>query len=341
MIEFHDDLLQKFYGKIAFDQYIRIYGASTGDLIGTSKIWNGQHMDNNNQYNGVYRLHSLDEFQDCIIGLYYSIDVSGDEALADLEEGKTYTYINTVEWENVGKDSAEARVTNSEATLKKVSYQTNENGENLVYYYVTVNPGDRDLHPESGSLKLQDNLTLPDGAFATLRLETIGLYRYDASNEDGYYLGAEVTDEEFSGFEVVQTEGTANSYTFTVPDEMACVVVYAYEITPGTSALEEITVNNTATLLGRAVISAGDNVIIQTQQSGGQVNRATLTIYKIGGDNYANRLQGVLFDLFRYEQQTDGSYDWVRTDLTAKGRLPMMEVIILSPVAMMWRAPLS
>ena len=71
----------------------------------------------------------MDEFQDCIIGLYYSIDVSGDEALADLEEGKTYTYINTVEWENVGKDSAEAQVTNSEATLKKVSYQTNENGE--------------------------------------------------------------------------------------------------------------------------------------------------------------------------------------------------------------------
>lgn len=121
VIEFHDDLLQKFYGKIAFDQYIRIYDASTGDLIGTSKIWNGQHMDNNNQYNGDYRLHSLDEFQDCIIGLYYSIDVSGDEALADLEEGKTYTYINTVEWENVGKDSAEAQVTNSEATLKKVS----------------------------------------------------------------------------------------------------------------------------------------------------------------------------------------------------------------------------
>ena len=96
-------------------------------------------------------------------------------------------------------------------------------------------------------------------------------------------------------------------------------MVYAYEIAPGTSALEEITVNNTATLLGRAVISAGDNVIIQTQQSGGQVNRATLTIYKIGGGNYANRLQDVLFDLFRYEQQTDGSYDWVRTDLTAKG----------------------
>ena len=49
------------------------------------------------------------------------------------------------------------------------------------------------------------------------------------------------------------------------------------------------------------------------------MNRATLTIYKIGGDNYANRLQDVLFDLFRYEKQEDGTYQWVRTDLTAVG----------------------
>lgn len=318
-IEFHDDLLQKFYRKIAFDQYIRIYNASTGELIGTSKIWDGQHMDNGNQYYGDYRLHSLDEFQDCIIGLYYSIDVSGDEALADLEEGETYTYTNTVEWIGVDKDSTTAHVTNSEPTLKKDSILVTENRETLVYYYVVVNPGGRDLYPGSGVLELQDSLTLPAGASATLRLEAIGLYHYDAQNEDGHYLGPQVTDEEFDRFEVVQAEGTVNSYTFTVPDEMACVVVYAYAIDPGTSALDEIQVNNTAALLGRAVISAGDEVTIKAQESGGQVNKATLTIYKIGGNDVSNLLQGVLFDLFRYEQKEDGSYGWVRTDLTAKG----------------------
>ena len=71
--------------------------------------------------------------------------------------------------------------------------------------------------------------------------------------------------------------------------------------------------------LGRAVISAGDQIQIETQESGGQVNRATLTIYKIGGNDIANLLQDVLFDLFRYEKQEDGGYAWVRTDLTAKG----------------------
>lgn len=315
-IEFHDDLLEQFNGNFAFDQSLRIYNVITGE-VRTVKTWD--YLDSSGKYYGNYTLKNLGQFKDCIIGLYYSIDVSGDEALAELGEGETHAYTNTVEWTDIDKDSTTANVTNSEVTLRKNSYLTNENGENLVYYYVAVNPEGRDLHPESRSLELQDTLTLPAGASATLRLETIGLYHYDAQNEDGHYLGAEITEEEFNQFEAVPTDGTVNSYTFTVPDEMACVVVYAYEIDPGTSALDEITVNNTASLLGRAVISAGDQIKIDAQESGGQVNRATLTIYKIGGNNYANRLQNVLFDLFRYEQQEDGTYDWVRTDLTAQG----------------------
>ena len=318
VIEFHDDLLQKFDGKVSFDQNMRIYDAATGELIGTAKIW-GQHINNDGKYYGNYKLYDLDEFQNCIIGLYYSIDVSADPALADLAEGENLTYTNTVKWTGVDTDSATANVTDSELTLKKDSVLITENGENLICYYVTVNPEGRDLHPGSDELELRDNLTLPAGASATLRPETIGLYHYDAQNQDGYYLGAEVTEEEFGGFQVVQTEGTANSYTFTVPDGMACVIVYVYEIDAGTSALEELQVSNTASLLGRAIISAGDNITIQAQQSGGQVNKATLTIYKIGGNDVTNLLQGVLFDLFRYEQQEDGTYAWARTDLTAKG----------------------
>ena len=265
-------------------------------------------------------MKNLDQFQDCVIGLYYSIDVSGDEALTGLGEGETYTYTNTVEWTNVDADSATAQVTNSERTLSKESaLQSLETGENLVYYYVTVNPESRNLHPAEETLEVQDTLTLSTGATATLRPETIGLYHYDAQNEEGHYLGAEVTAEEFNGFKVEQTEGAANSYTFTVPDEMACVVVYAYEINQGTSALEELQVSNTASLLGRAIISAGDQITIQAQESGAQVNKATLSIYKIGGKDISNLLQGVLFDLFRYEKQDDGTYSWVRTDLTARG----------------------
>ncbi|MZL69079.1 MULTISPECIES: Cna B-type domain-containing protein [Eubacteriales] len=316
-ISFHDDMLEQFNGKFTFDQQMRIYNVITGEAR-TVKTWD--YLESSGRYQGNYTLKNLDQYKDCIIGLYYSIDVSGDPALAELGDGETLSYTNTVEWTGVDEDSTTAHVTNSEVTLKKENTVQNlDTGETLVYYYVTVNPESRDLHPDSDELELRDTLTLSAGASAALRLETIKLYHYDPNNPDGHYLGEEVTQDEFGGFEVVKTEGTANSYTFTLPDEMACVVAYAYEIDQGTSALDEIQVNNTASLLGRAVITAGDQIQIAVQESGGRVNRATLTIYKIGGGNYANRLQDVLFDLFRYEQQEDGSYAWVRTDLTAEG----------------------
>ena len=312
-ISFHDNMLEQFDGNIAFEQQMRIYNVITGDV---RTVTTRDYLNSDGKYDGDYTLNNLVQFKDCIIGLYYSIDVSGDP---ELEGKETYSYTNTINWDDVGTDSATANVTNSESTLTKQSVQETENGENLVYYYVVINPASRDLHPASNQLELRDTLTLPTGAEAVIRLETIGLYHYDAANVNGHYLGEKITEEEFDDFKVEAEPGTENTYTFTVPDKMACVVVYAYEIDSGTSALDEITVNNTASLLGRAVISAGDEVIISAQDSGGTVNRAKLTIYKYAGNNQANLLDGVLFDLFRYEEQDDGTYKWERTDITAKG----------------------
>ena len=313
-VTLHDNMWKQFDGNVTFNQTMYIYNVITGKMS-TVKTWN--YLNSTGKYNGKYTLNNLGQFKDCIIGLYYSIDVSGDEALADLTEGETLAYTNTVEWTGIGEDSTTANVTNSQKTLEKTGVQTNENGETLVTYYVVINPEGRNLHPESNTLDLRDTLSLPNGVTADLRLETIGLYHYDSSKENN--LGEEVTEEEFAGFKVELEEGTANTYTFTVPDQMACVVRYTYQIHLGTSALEKIPVSNTASLLGRAVIAAGDEVVIQAQDSSAQVNKATLTIYKYGGDNRANLLQDVLFDLFRFEEQEDGGYAWVRTDLTAEG----------------------
>ena len=131
-------------------------------------------------------------------------------------------------------------------------------------------------------------------------------------------MGDDITDAT-DVFAVVATEGKENSYTFTVPDGTACVVVYAYEIDRGTYAGDNIEVNNAAMLMGSAVISAGDEIQLDNQGSSSQANKATLTIYKIGGNDVSNLLQGVLFDLFRYEEQEGGGYEWVRTDVTAEG----------------------
>ena len=311
-ISLQDTMWATQYGwSVGFDS-IKVYDAATGDVLETLTIWGENGHLGSNPYWGTYTLKNLAAYRGCIIGLYYHVDVS-----ANLPQGETQTITNTVEWTGVAKDSVGTTVTNSKPTLEKESALA-DGENNLVYYYVTINPGAKDLHPESNQLQLEDTLTLPNGVSATLLPNTIKLYTYDSANGSNHYLGDDITDAT-DVFAVVATEGKENSYTFTVPDGTACVVVYAYEIDRGTYAGDNIEVNNAAMLMGSAVISAGDEIQLDNQGSSSQANKATLTIYKIGGNDVSNLLQGVLFDLFRYEEQEGGGYEWVRTDVTAEG----------------------
>lgn len=191
--------------------------------------------------------------------MYYHIDVNANN---NLPQGETKTFKNTVKWIDVAEDSVDTTVTNSKPTLEKESALA-DGENNRVYYYVTINPGAKDLLPDGGNLQLEDTLTLPNGVSATLRPETIKLYTYNAENADGHYLGEDISDNPV--FRVDQTEGEENSYIFTVPDETACVVVYAYEIDRGTYAGDNIEVSNAAMLMGSAVISAGDKIQLDNQ----------------------------------------------------------------------------
>ena len=102
----------------------------------------------------------------------------------------------------------------SKPTLEKDSSLDEEN--NRVYYYVTINPGAKDLHPGERPAAAGGHLDLAQWRSATLRPETIKLYKYNAENADGHYLGEDISDN--TVFRVDQTEGEENSYTFTVPD---------------------------------------------------------------------------------------------------------------------------
>lgn len=302
-------------GNISVDS-IQVYDPITGNLLETLEIWGADgHFGKEHDYYGIYNLKNLGAYRGYIIGLYYHVDVS-----AQVAEGETKTITNTVKWTDVAEDSVGTTVTNSKPTLEKESALA-DGENNLVYYYVTINPGAKDLLPDGGNLQLEDTLTLPNGVSATLLPNTIKLYTYDSANGSNHYLGDDITDTT-PVFAVVETEGKENSYIFTVPDQTACVVVYAYEIDRGTYAGDNIEVSNAAMLMGSAVISAGDEIQLDNQGSSSEANKATLTIYKIGDNDYANLLNGVQFDLYRYELQEDGTtYDWEQTDITAEGEI--------------------
>ncbi len=301
-IEVHDDMWQQFNGHITFDS-IKIYDPVTGELLETVKVWGGGHFGSNPDA-GTYTLTNLDDYKGCIIGLYYSIDVSDD-----LAEGETKTYINTVEWTNVGEDSATANVTNSGSTLEKTG-EALDNG--LVRYYVTINPGGRDLLENGNTLTLTDTLTLSaNSAAATFRPETAKLYRYDQEAEK--HIGEDITESLSLSY-----DETTHTITFTLPDQTACVVVYEYEITRGTAA-GNIEVSNTAQLTGVASTGSGSEIVLEDQSSGATVNSATLRIYKHEAGSTNKLLSNAHFTLERYEEQEGGVYEWTPSTLTAIG----------------------
>ena len=300
-------------GSVVFDS-IQVYNPFTNEVLYSLKPWD--YLSKEQEYYGNYKLSGLGDYKGYIIGLYYHIDVNANN---NLPQGETKTFKNTVKWIDVAEDSVDTTVTNSKPTLEKESALA-DGENNRVYYYVTINPGAKDLLPDGGNLQLEDTLTLPNGVSATLRPETIKLYTYNAENADGHYLGEDISDNPV--FRVDQTEGEENSYHGTLPEETAWVAQYAYELDRGTYAGDNIEVSNAAMLMGSAVISAGDKIQLDNQGSSSEANKATLTIYKIGDNDYANLLNGVQFDLYRYELQEDGTtYDWEQTDITAEGEI--------------------
>ena len=116
----------------------------------------------------------------------------------------------------------------------------------------------------------------------------------------------------------VNYDPDAYTITFTLPDQVACVVIYEYEVDRG-SAAGSVDVYNQASLNGQTGTSSGSNITIDEEHSQATANKATLTIFKYGGDNQANLLNGVLFELARFEQ-ADGGYAWKQTSITAAGR---------------------
>ena len=291
-------------GNISVDS-IRVYDPSTGEPCATLKVWGDDgHFGKVNDNYGIYNLKNLGAYRGYIIGLYYHVDVS-----AQVAEGETKTITNTVTWISVDDDSATAQVTNSGATLEKTG-EALEDG--LVRYYVTINPSGRDLLENGSTLTLTDTLTLSaNSAAATFLPETAKLYRYDAAAENN--LGEDISER----LSLTYEEET-HTITFTLPDQVACVVVYEYEITRGAAA-GNIDVSNTAQLTGVATTGSGSELVLTDQSSGATVNSATLRIYKHEAGSINALLSQAHFTLERYEKDADGAYEWTPSTLTALG----------------------
>lgn len=242
----------------------------------------------------------------------YRVKISDDPVWNDANAVKK-TYGNSAMWNGVKSETITLVNKDEQEEVKKSGTQRIEVGTDgkttyydMVDYSVVINPIGKDLIPDKDTVELVDSLNCPDGVKAYLELESLKLYTYDNNTKD--HLGT-LLDRSKYNLKYDDSNLKNPKLTVTVPDELACVLVYTYRFDRGSVASKEITVGNTANLEGG--YSSGNTVEVCKNSASAVVEQGNVTIYKVDADDYSVRLSGTEFTLKSY----DSSGNWVDADI--------------------------
>lgn len=225
------------------------------------------------------------------IAIYYAIDITTDDYWADLKnESKNYS--NTLEYE--GKKQTQHTEVNRETKNVSKTAKQIENTTN-VEYSVVINPAGKNLHPHSDKLVLVDKLEYNNQMTSYLKLSTLKLYEYDSSKENN--RGHEIDSSRYQ----VQIDETTHKLTITLPDELACVLVYEYDFDVGN--LSDPYVRNAVSLQEGEYNSSIDTKIDTHHASAGVV-KGKIIIYKVDSKDYSKKLEGAKFRMWKFNTDT-------------------------------------
>lgn len=245
----------------------------------------------------------------------YRVKISGDSAWNTPGTVKK-VYGNSVSWRNVTTSTSTLVEKDEAEEVEKKGTQrtsTNKDGKtvysDIVDYSVVINPTAKDLIPEKDEVELVDKLTFEkDGIKAYLELDSLKLYTYDHSAEG--HLG-NLLDRSKYKVKYDDSNPKAPVMTVTVPDELACVLVYTYTFDRGTIADNTIKVKNSANLEGG--YSGSTSTEVQKNSASASVDQGNVIIYKVDADDYSIRLSGAKFTLEAYDVT---SQNWENADIT-------------------------
>lgn len=222
------------------------------------------------------------------IAIYYAVDITSDEFWKDLKnENKEYT--NTLEYEGNKQEQhteVERETKNVTKTAKQIENSTK------VEYSVCINPAGKDLNPKSDKLVLVDKLDLQWTSYTSyLDMSSLKIYEYDGTKED--HRGNVIDSSRYR----VQYDEANHKLTITLPDELACVLVYAYDFDVGTAANPII--RNSVSLEGENASSV--DTTIDTNHSSAGVVKGKMTIYKVDSKDYSKLLPNAKFKLYKFD----------------------------------------
>lgn len=210
------------------------------------------------------------------------------------------TYINTAHW---GDLDAKAEVTLKRKVKnleKDVEQLTDSNGHKIgsAAYTIKINPGAKDLVPNSDTVTLTDTLTVQQGYTAELDLSSVQLY--DAA--DTTFSNPLSRNEYTFHYTSHVDAASVNTYTMelTVPDQRALVLKYTYKTNADVE--DKVKLDNTALLNGKW--EADSNQTLQDIKAGGYVSQTKLVVHKVDSSNQANGLEGAKFSLYWLDKTT-------------------------------------
>ena len=214
------------------------------------------------------------------------------------------TYINAAKW---GDLDAKAEVTLKRKTenLKKDAEQLKDEYGNKIgsaAYTIKINPGAKDLIPDSDTVTLTDTLTVQQGFTAELDLDSVQLY--DAA--DTTFSNPLSRDEYTFRYTSHVDAASVNTYTMelTVPDQRALVLKYTYKTSAGIN--QSVKLDNHAVLGGKW--DASDDMTLHDMKGGGHISQSKLVVHKVDSANQANGLKDAKFSLHWFNTQT-GKWD--------------------------------
>ena len=284
-----------------FEVNATTYSSTEGQTL-TFKIKNLQSLNHNNffqQMSGFYIRYKVEVDTD----LWKNWNGTGIENDSKDER----TYINTAHW---GKLDAKAEVTlkrRTENLKKDVDQLTDSNGHRIgsAAYTIKINPGAKDLVPNSDTVTLTDILTVQQGYTAELDLSSVQLY--DAA--DTTFSNPLSRNEYTFHYTSHVDAASVNTYTMelTVPDQRALVLKYTYKTNAGVG--NEVKLDNKALLNGKW--DANENQTLRDINAGGYVSQTKLVVHKVDSSNQANGLEGAKFSLHWLDKTTG---EWETTE---------------------------
>lgn len=244
----------------------------------------------------------------------YWVSVAEDASWDDLRTENKYR--NSAEW-NGDKAETETTVKRSYEKLYKTGTVVTEDPDasgkptatKKINYSVVINPTGAKLLTTSNTLTLTDTLSFNPSAntSADLDLSSIHLYGVTLDTTTGN-LVADHTNEIGHDRFTATYDSPNHTMTVTVPDELACVLEYTYQISYPSST--EVTVKNHANLSGLEEKWVDTHVV--NYDSSATVRFSKFDLNKVDSNDYLVTLPGATFQLAKWNKTT-GTFEKVCT----------------------------